>query len=40
MYDDRNMRFSSKPNDALFSILMVRFFKLCFIAVGQNISSF
>ena len=31
---NRNMRFSSKH--ALFSILMVSFFKLCFIAVGSK----
>ena len=30
------MRFSSKLNYALFSILMVSFFKLCFIAVGSK----
>ena len=34
---DRNMRFSSKLNYALLSILMVSFFlKLCFIAVGSK----
>ena len=30
------MRFSSELNDALFNILMVSFFKLCFIAVGSK----
>ena len=30
------MRFSSKLNYALFSILMVIFLKLCFIAVGSK----